>query len=241
MLRTFDTEGPDAPFALTQPISVPAFWNPAIQAPDRSRVIKAHRASRVLDVVVATLALIFFGPLMIVIAVLVKMSGGPVLFGHQRLGRGGQVFTCYKFRTMYPDAGRLLAELLERDPAARIEWDRDHKLKTDPRVSRVGALLRKSSLDELPQLFNVLGGTMSIVGPRPIVQAEAFRYGRHFSVYCQVRPGITGLWQVSGRNSTTYRRRVACDVAYVRTKAPLNDLRIIARTIPAVCFGRGAY
>ena len=142
---------------------------------------------------------------------------------------------------MHANGDQLLADLLAADPAAREEWNRDHKLRRDPRVSTIGSFLRKTSLDELPQLLNVLAGTMSIVGPRPIVQAEAQRYGRYFSAYCQVRPGITGLWQVSGRNSTSYRRRVACDVAYVRSKASITDLQIMVRTIPAVCFARGAY
>ena len=196
---------------------------------------------RLLDIMIAAVALVFLAPLMTLIALLIWASGGPILFGHQRVGRGGRTFTCWKFRTMHVDSDRILADVLAASTVARLEWERDRKLKADPRVGRVGALLRKSSLDELPQLFNVLGGTMSIVGPRPIVQAEAFRYGRYFSDYCQVRPGITGLWQVSGRNSTTYRRRVACDVAYVRSKAPMNDIRIMMKTIPAVCFARGAY
>ena len=197
--------------------------------------------SRTLDIVISLTALIFLAPLMTLIALAVWQSGGPILFGHRRVGRGGLTFTCWKFRSMHVDSDRILSEVLAASDVARAEWERDRKLKADPRVGRIGALLRKSSLDELPQLFNVLGGTMSIVGPRPIVQAEAFRYGRYFADYCQVRPGITGLWQVSGRNSTTYRRRVACDVAYVRSKAPINDIRIMFKTIPAVCFGRGAY
>lgn len=197
--------------------------------------------SRTIDISVALSALVFFAPLLVIIAVIIRLSGGAALFGHRRLGLGGKTFTCLKFRTMHVGADQILADILVVDPSARLEWERDRKLRRDPRVSRFGAMLRKTSLDELPQLFNVLTGSMSVVGPRPIVQAEACRYGRYFNEYCQVRPGITGLWQISGRNETTYRRRVACDVAYVRSRSPLKDLQIMAKTIPAVCLRRGAY
>jgi exopolysaccharide production protein ExoY len=198
-------------------------------------------ANRMLDVTVALAAIVFFGPLMLLIALAIAVSGGPVLFRQMRLGQGGELFTCLKFRTMYVDAEQLLAEVLASDPVARAGWEREHKLRRDPRVSTVGRFLRKTSLDELPQLFNVLAGSMSIVGPRPIVAAEARRYGRYIQNYCEVRPGITGLWQISGRNETSYRRRVACDVAYVRTKSAVTDLLIILKTVPAVCMARGAY
>lgn len=219
------------------PVGVPA--RPA--SPYGSIGEKPALSPRLRDIVIALLALTFFSPLMIVIALVIACSGGPVLYGHTRIGRGGHAFKCLKFRTMHVNGDQLLARLLADNPAALAEWQRDHKLRSDPRVTRMGALLRKTSLDELPQLFNVLSGAMSIVGPRPIVQAEAFRYGRYFQAYCQVRPGITGLWQISGRSSTTYRRRVACDVAYVRSRSTLTDMRIIVKTIPAVCFTRGAY
>lgn len=212
-----------------------------IDLPSRTSVLFEHRLSRMLDVAVAMAALIFFAPLMLIITAAIWSSGGPVLFRHQRVGRNGRLFSCLKFRTMHVHADDILADLLERDPVARAEWLRDHKLRRDPRVGRVGAFLRKTSLDELPQVFNVLGGTMGIVGPRPIVPAEADRYRRYFDLYCQVRPGITGLWQISGRNTTTYRRRVACDVAYIRTKSPVRDMQIIFRTVPAVVLRRGAY
>ena len=201
----------------------------------------SERLTRGLDVVLALSAIVFFAPLMILIALVIRMSGGPVLFRQSRVGRGGVVFTCLKFRTMHVDSDAILEQVLARDPVARAEWARDRKLRDDPRVIRFGSLLRKASLDELPQFFNVLAGTMSIVGPRPIVPAECFRYGRYFNAYCQVRPGITGLWQISGRSSTTYRRRIACDVAYVRSKSALRDVQIILKTIPAVFLGRGAY
>ena len=197
---------------------------------------------RALDLTIAFAALVFFAPLMILIAIYVALSnGGGILYRQQRIGLGGKAFTCLKFRTMYSNGDEILARHLANNPAACEEWRLTQKLRNDPRVIPFGALLRKASLDELPQLFNVIGGTMSIVGPRPIVASETHRYGRYLQEYSRVRPGITGLWQVSGRNNTTYRRRIACDVAYVRTKSPLNDLRIIARTIPAVILGKGAY
>jgi exopolysaccharide production protein ExoY len=201
----------------------------------------AARAERVVDVAIALAALVFFAPLMLLVAGLVALSGQPVMYRQERIGRDGVLFSCRKFRTMQVNADQLLADLLMHDPMARFEWARDRKLRVDPRVTMLGQFLRKTSLDELPQLFNVLGGTMSIVGPRPIVPAEAARYGRYIADYCRVRPGITGLWQVSGRNGTSYRRRVACDVAYVRRKSLASDLWIIFNTIPAVCVARGAY
>ena len=197
---------------------------------------------RGLDLVGAIAALIAFGPLMLAICLAIRFSGpGDVLFRHTRMGRDGNLFTCYKFRTMHPDSDKLLEALLTRDAQARDEWSRDQKLRSDPRVTWAGRFLRRTSLDELPQIFNVLLGDMSIVGPRPIVAQEAGRYGRYINDYCSIRPGITGLWQVSGRNSTTYRRRVACDVTYARSKSLATDLMIIARTIPTVLIGRGAY
>ncbi|TDN81199.1 sugar transferase [Stakelama pacifica] len=207
---------------------------------------RSNRADRVMmravDIMVASVALFFFAPLMIVIAALVFVGDpGPILFAHRRIGRGGKDFYCLKFRSMAVDADARLRELLAVDAAARDEWARDHKLRNDPRITGIGRFLRKSSLDELPQLFNVLRGDMSLVGPRPIVQAEAERYGRYLSEYCAVRPGITGLWQVSGRNDTTYRRRVAMDVAYSRKCSTSMNLKILAVTVPSVVFAKGSY
>jgi exopolysaccharide production protein ExoY len=142
---------------------------------------------------------------------------------------------------MAVDAEARLSELLKNDPVARLEWDRDHKLKNDPRITPIGNFLRKSSLDELPQLFNVLIGEMSLVGPRPIVIGEVARYGRYFQQYCSVRPGITGLWQISGRNDVTYRRRVAMDVTYARAQSYGLNMRILVGTVPSVLFARGSY
>jgi len=186
--------------------------------------------------------LVFFAPAMLIVALLVKLQdGGPILFGHTRIGRDGESFKCLKFRSMLVDAEARLQALLQSDPQARIEWERDHKLRDDPRITALGDFLRRSSLDELPQLFNVLRGEMSLVGPRPIVQGERHRYGHYFNLYCQVRPGITGLWQVSGRSDVSYRRRVALDVAYARTRSLGLYFRILAATGPAVLARRGAH
>ncbi|MDG2520296.1 sugar transferase [Caulobacter segnis] len=197
---------------------------------------------RGLDVLIALAALVAIAPLMLIIAGLIKaQDGGPAMFAHGRIGRGGRTFPCLKFRSMVIDAEARLQALLAQDEAARREWEADHKLRNDPRITRLGLFLRKSSLDELPQLLNVLRGEMSIVGPRPIVQGEVSRYGRWYGHYCAVRPGITGLWQVSGRNDVTYRRRVACDVMYARRKSLSVNARIIAGTIPAVLRADGSY
>jgi len=208
-----------------------------------SKVSPWHEALiRGTDIIIVCLALILFMPLMIVVALGVVISDrGPIFFKQDRLGKGGQLFRCYKFRTMVVDANVRLKELLASDPEARAEWARDHKLKKDPRTTRFGEFLRKSSLDELPQLFNVLKGDMSIVGPRPIVLEEMVRYRRYFREYCSVRPGITGLWQVSGRNHVSYRRRVAMDVCFVRSRSFWLHLRIMAATIPSVGLARGAF
>jgi Undecaprenyl-phosphate galactose phosphotransferase WbaP len=198
--------------------------------------------TEIMNFVVALLALVFLAPLMIAVAVAVyAQDGGPVLFAHRRIGRDGRHFFCLKFRSMAIDAERRLADLLASDPQARAEWEKDHKLRDDPRVTRLGAFLRKSSLDELPQLFNVLRGEMSLVGPRPIVDGEISKYGRRFSCYCAVKPGITGLWQVSGRNDTTYRTRVAMDCVYAERRSVWMDVVVLFCTVPAVLTRRGSY
>ena len=199
-------------------------------------------AIRAIDLTVAATAIIFFAPLMLVLALLIYAANpGPVVFAQRRIGRGGRIFRCYKFRSMAVDAEARLQELLRNDPVARAEWDRDQKLRDDPRIVGIGGFLRKSSLDELPQLFNVLLGEMSLVGPRPIIEAEAPRYGRYIAHYCSVRPGVTGLWQVSGRNNTTYRRRVALDVTYSRSRTAAMNLRLLAATVPCVLLSRGSF
>jgi len=194
------------------------------------------------DLVIGTIALIVFAPLMLLIAGLIAvLDPGPIIFRHKRVGKDGREFACFKFRTMVTDAEERLHSLLASDSLARSEWDADRKLRSDPRITQLGAFLRKSSLDELPQLANVLRGEMSLVGPRPITQCEALKYGRYIAHYQSAKPGVTGLWQVSGRNSTTYRRRVALDVAWARHQCPVLYLRILGKTVPAVLWGRGSY
>lgn len=193
-------------------------------------------------VTLALAALLFFLPLMLLVAATVWLQdGGPILFSHRRIGRGGRPFYCLKFRTMAVDAEARLHQLLASDPVARAEWDKDHKLRNDPRVTPLGRFLRQSSLDELPQLINVVRRDMDLVGPRPIVEAEICKYGSRFRHYCAVKPGITGLWQVSGRNDVSYRSRVAMDCLYARTKTPALDLWLIIFTVPAVLLRRGSY
>jgi undecaprenyl-phosphate galactose phosphotransferase len=181
-------------------------------------------------------------PVMAAIAILIRLdSPGPAIFKHRRVGRHGRSFPCYKFRTMVPNAQELLAQYLASDPAIRAEWERDFKLKDDPRVSRIGKFLRATSLDELPQLFNVLRGEMSLVGPRPIVTGEVEKYGDYIHDYYLVRPGITGLWQVSGRSDTSYDERVRLDSWYVRNWTPWLDVVLLMKTVGVVLKGRGAY
>jgi len=199
-------------------------------------------ACRILDIMIALAGLLFVAPLMILVAIAIKIQdGGPIFFGHSRIGYQGRAFRCWKFRSMVVDAEARLAALLARDPEARREWDADQKLRRDPRVTLLGRVLRVSSIDELPQLFNVLAGEMSLVGPRPIVTAEVARYGSRFSHYCSVRPGITGLWQVSGRNDTGYRKRVAMDTIFAKRVSPKLYVALLCATVPAVLCRKGSY
>ena len=210
----------------------------------RSQARSGSRLARLqlrLDQFAALLLLLLFAPLMAVIALLVwRRDGAPVLFGHYRIGQHGRPFRCLKFRSMYLDSEAMLRELLERDPAARTEWERDHKLTDDPRITPIGHFLRRTSLDELPQLFNVLRGEMSLVGPRPITLAELPRYGQVRWHYLSVRPGMTGLWQVSGRNDTTYDERVELDREFVEQHNLRLRLSILLRTLRVVIRGSGA-
>jgi lipopolysaccharide/colanic/teichoic acid biosynthesis glycosyltransferase len=202
----------------------------------------AGAVMRAFDIVAAASVLLLASPLLLLIALLVwMMDGGPAFFSQSRIGRDGRHFRCLKFRTMCVDADARLARLLAGDENARREYHADHKLRVDPRITRLGKFLRKTSLDETPQLFNVLRGEMSLVGPRPIVDAEVPRYGHRFSAYCAQRPGITGLWQVSGRNDVSYRRRVALDTTYSARKSLALDMRILVATVPAVVLRRGSY
>jgi|UniRef100_Q11KM2 exopolysaccharide production protein ExoY len=197
---------------------------------------------RSFDITGALCALILFSPLFLLLAALVKFSdGGSVFYGHSRIGRGGRPFHCLKFRTMREDGEAVLKAYLDENPEARAEWEATRKLKNDPRVTAAGAVLRKLSLDELPQLLNILAGEMSIVGPRPVVQDELERYGTAAVFYLKSRPGLTGLWQVSGRNDVSYAARVAFDRQYVENWSLTQDIYIIAKTVPAVCLSRGSY
>ena len=209
----------------------------------RSLLLPGPRiAKRILDLTFAVLFGVLLLPVMCLIFLLLKLeSSGPAFYSHVRIGRGGKLFRIWKFRSMVQHAQQILEQHLKRHPELREEWERDHKLKHDPRITRLGRLLRKTSLDELPQLWNVLRGEMSLVGPRPIVHNEVVKYGEGFSLYTQVLPGITGLWQVSGRNDISYTERVALDSYYVRNWSPWFDAYLLSRTVKVVLVGSGAY
>lgn len=200
------------------------------------RVIK-----RCLDLGGALLISAMLSPVLLYIAWQVRKDGGSAIYGHPRIGRHARPFPCYKFRSMVVDANARLADLLERDADARSEWARDFKLKNDPRITRIGSFLRRTSLDELPQLWNVIRGDMSLVGPRPIVQAELERYGDDAAYYLMARPGMTGLWQVSGRNDADYPTRVYLDAWYVRNWSLWYDIAILFMTVRTVFKRDGAY
>ncbi len=206
------------------------------------RAADGVRVKRVLDVAMAALALIALAPLMAVLAVLVwSVDGGPALYRHRRIGRYGATFDCLKFRSMHIRADEVLAAYLDENASAREEWALNHKLRNDPRITRIGRFLRASSLDELPQLWNIVRGEMSMVGPRPIVTSEIEKYGPYFPDYCSCTPGLTGLWQVSGRNDVSYQERVLLDAHYARSRTLMMDAAILMRTGPAVFGRRGSY
>lgn len=197
---------------------------------------------RALDLLLTSCASVVLLPLVGIIALAIRLdSPGPVFFGHRRIGRAGRTFPAWKFRTMVVNGDEVLQNCLANSPEMRMEWELTQKLRNDPRVTRIGKFLRRTSLDELPQLWNVVRNEMSLVGPRPIVQAEVARYGQHFETYVKVEGGVTGLWQVSGRNDTTYEERVSLDTYYVRNWSVWLDLCILFRTIGVVLFRKGAY
>lgn len=203
----------------------------------RYRVLK-----RAMDVALILLASPVLLVVVGVIAVAVKMSGpGPVFFTHRRIRCHGTFFTMWKFRTMCENSAEVLASHVAANPEAQREWARSHKLRSDPRITPVGAFLRRTSLDELPQMWNVLNGTMSLVGPRPIVAAEVEKYGEYFADYCKVTPGVTGLWQVSGRSHLTYDERVQIDSRYARSWSLWGDVKILAKTLVSVVKQHGAF
>lgn len=196
---------------------------------------------RFLDIVLALSGGLLILPVVGLIGLLIKLeSRGPMFYGHARLGRGGKPFKSWKFRSMVMDADRALKDLLERDPSARAEWVESFKLRKDPRITKIGSFLRKTSLDELPQIWNVIRGEMSLIGPRPIVKDEVPKYGEYYKIFSTVRPGMSGLWQVSGRSDTSYDERVALDVYYIQSWSIWLDLHILLRTF-GVFFGKGAY
>lgn len=221
---------------LTGPARLAGFTSPSLRpSADPDPLV------RLADVVIAAALLMAFLPLILFAALCIFASdGASPLFIQRRLGRGGTPFACFKLRTMAPDAERLLAALVATDPVARALWQSQHKLLDDRRITPLGRLLRLTSVDELPQLVNVLLGDMSLVGPRPIVAAEVGRYGRRFAAYCDRRPGLTGLWQVSGRSRAGYDRRLACDRLFAKRRSLTLYLRILAATVPTVLLARGA-
>ncbi|WP_170327875.1 sugar transferase [Ruegeria arenilitoris] len=194
---------------------------------------------RAFDIVFALLLLPVVAPVIAVLWCLVRRDGGPGFFGHTRVGQNAKPFKCWKIRSMVVDAEARLQAYLDANPEAAAEWERDHKLTDDPRINRLGHILRKTSLDELPQIWNVLKGEMSFVGPRPVVAIELVKYGSSASAYLAQKPGITGLWQVSGRNDISYAERVAMDVAYLTRRSFLSDIRIISLTASAVLLRTG--
>ena len=189
---------------------------------------------RAFDMCFAIALLPLLGPVIALLWVLTKLQGGSGFFGHKRVGQNGKIFKCWKIRTMVPDAEARLAKYLSDNPNAQAEWDRDFKLTNDPRITRFGNFLRRTSLDELPQLWNVIKGEMSFVGPRPIIESELHKYAEYKHAYLTLKPGVTGVWQVSGRNDVTYEERVAMDVGYHNTIGFWFDLQIIAKTAKAV-------
>lgn len=197
---------------------------------------------KLLDFLFSSIALILSSPLFLILPLLIKLtSKGPVFYRADRLGKSGRPFKVLKFRTMYADAEERLKTLIEQDPKMRAQWNARFKIKNDPRVTPLGRFMRKTSLDEIPQLFNVFCGEMSLIGPRPIVEEEKKYYGEDYEVFSRVRPGITGLWQCSGRSNTSYTSRVALDVYYILNWSPWMDIWVMVRTVSSVLFMKGAY
>lgn len=195
---------------------------------------------RVFDLSASVLLIILLSPFMVLIAFLIAIDGGSPIYRQRRIGHGGSEFECLKFRSMILNSREVLEELLASDAEARAEWEATQKLRNDPRITGIGHFIRKTSLDELPQLFNVVKGEMSLVGPRPIVRDEIVRYGTKFRFYKSVRPGLTGLWQVSGRSDTSYDHRVDLDCRYVRDRTFVMDITILVKTVGVVLGRRGA-
>ena len=211
----------------------------------KKRTLKVYKLiKKLFDILFSLFILVAFFPLFMIIALLIKLSSrGPIFFLQERVGKNNTPFKCIKFRTMHPEAKDILQNILKKDHKIKREFEETHKIKNDPRITTIGKLLRKTSLDELPQFFNVLRNEMSIVGPRPIVKAEKKKYGKNFKKLLSIKPGITGLWQVSGRNNLTYKKRVSLDLNYVKNYNLLMDIRILIRTFGVILFplDKGAY
>jgi len=211
----------------------------------RKRTLKVYKLIKyIFDILFSVLILVALIPLFLIIILLIKLSSrGPIFFLQERIGKNNVPFKCIKFRTMYPEAKDILKNLLNKDEKIKKEFEETHKIKNDPRITSIGKFLRKTSLDELPQFINVLRNEMSIVGPRPIVKAEKKKYGKNFIKLLSIKPGITGLWQVSGRNNLTYKKRVKLDINYVNNYNLLMDIRILIRTFGVILLplDRGAY
>jgi len=200
----------------------------------QTNAVYANSAKRAFDMVLSVALLPILIPIIAALYVLVRMSGGPGFFGHKRIGKDGRIFRCWKLRTMVPDAEERLQALFASDPEARKSWQADRKLRNDPRVTRLGDFLRKTSLDELPQILNVLKGEMSLIGPRPVTPDELEKYGASRVIYLAMRPGVTGLWQVSGRNDVSYAERVMLDRRYFETMSLRVDIAVLFKTTGAV-------
>jgi len=195
-----------------------------------------------LDFILAIILFVLLFPINLIIILILKIfTKGSVFFKHKRIGRNGKEFVLYKFRTMKESRDKILNEYFIKYPEAKLEWKNNHKLRNDPRITQVGYFLRDFSLDEIPQILNIIKGDMSFVGPRPIVREEIEKYGIHFNNYKRCRPGLTGLWQVSGRNDTTYKERIDFDMYYIKNKSFLLDMKILLKTIPVVLSRKGAY
>jgi len=214
----------------------------SLEIKNNLRSVQSRAMKRTIDLVGSGVGGLFILPVLLIIAILIKIdSPGPAVYRARRLGRDGRPFDCFKFRSMHRDAEEKLISVLNSDPVLRAEYEATHKLKNDPRVTRLGRFLRSTSLDELPQLANVFLGTMSLVGPRPIVQGEVEKYGAIYAVYKQVRPGMTGYWQANGRSDTSYDERVGMDYFYVTNWTPWLDMIVLIQTIRVVLLGKGAY
>ncbi len=229
-------------FLLDPPMTVSYRPQAGIAAASPERLFRYRVVKRGLDLTLAFLCLPILLLLIAAIAVAIRVtSPGPIFFSHRRIRGHGRFFSMWKFRTMCVNSAEVLEDYLAANPAARAEWRKEHKLKHDPRVTRVGEFLRRTSLDELPQIWNVITGSMSLVGPRPIVAAEVEKYGEFFADYCLVKPGVTGLWQVSGRSRVSYPERVQLDRHYAHHWSLGFDIRILCRTLSSVANQDGAY